>query len=386
MFSGAFRLHSVASQDAADIVFIDPKGSKVEHKVSRRGFIQLTAGAAFSSGFSLAQGIPAPQSALPGSYDGRSAVSLVKGENRRRSVTEALVAIEDQIMPVLRQKKHVVIKPNNVSTVNQLAATHADALHGILDFLAPRFKGPVTIAESSAGNTLEGFENFRYAAVTGEHKSQNVSLVDLNSEGKYEVIQVLDGDLHPVPVRLAARLLDPDAYVICAAMPKTHNVTVATLSVKNMTLGAPLRSGPKDTKRWNDKRQYHGGVRQTHFDILLTAQKMRPYWGATVIDGYEGMEGNGPGAGLPVPSRLAIASTDYIAADRVGVEIMGINPDWVGCLNFCWRAGLGQYDLSKIDIRGVKPADVAKKYELHKDIELQLQWMGPLKDIPPKLG
>ena len=33
----------------------------------------------------------------------------------------------------------------------QLACTHADALRGILDYLAPRFKGPVTIAESAAG-------------------------------------------------------------------------------------------------------------------------------------------------------------------------------------------------------------------------------------------
>jgi hypothetical protein len=70
----------------------------------------------------------------------------------------------------------------------------------------------------------------------------------------------------------------------------------------------------------------------------------------------------------------------------VGVEVMGINPDWVGCLNFCAQAGLGQYDMLKIDVRGVRPADVTRKYELHKDIELQLQWMGPLKEIPPKLG
>ena len=41
-----------------------------------------------------------------------------------------------------------------VSTVNPLAATNADTLHGILDYLGPRFKGPIYIAESSAGDTL----------------------------------------------------------------------------------------------------------------------------------------------------------------------------------------------------------------------------------------
>jgi len=49
-----------------------------------------------------------------------------------------------------------------VSTDHQPASTHVDALHGILDFLGPRFKGPVVIAESSAGFTTEGFDNFGY--------------------------------------------------------------------------------------------------------------------------------------------------------------------------------------------------------------------------------
>lgn len=322
-------------------------------------------------------------SAAPAS---KSVVGVVHGEDRRRNIYESLLSIEEQILPILKTKKCVVLKPNLVSTVNQVAATHADALRGILDFLAPRFKGPIFIAESAAGRTWEGYDNFGYTKLPAEYKPLEVKLIDLNEEGKYQVFPILSGDLHPVPVRLAARLLDPEAFILCAAVMKTHNVVVATLSVKNMTLGAPLRSAPKETPRWNDKRHYHGGVRQTHFDILLTAQKMKPFWGATVIDGFEGMEGNGPTSGQPVPSRLAIASTDLIAADRVGVEAMGINPDWVGYLKFCSQAGIGQYDLSKIEIRGPQLAGLVKKYELHGDLERQLQWMGPLEEIPPKLG
>ena len=87
---------------------------------------------------------------------------------------------------------------------------------------------------------------------------------------------------------------------------------------------------------------------------------MRPFWGATLIDGFEGMEGNGPASGTPVPSRVAIASTDYIAADRVGVEAMGIDPNWIGYLNFCGQFGLGQFDLDKIEVRGEKIASVRR--------------------------
>jgi uncharacterized protein (DUF362 family) len=255
-----------------------------------------------------------------------------------------------------------------------------------MDYLAPRFKGPIYIAESSAGHTPEGFDNFKYPGVVKEFRSSKVQLLDLNEEAKYVLCPVVDADLHPTPVRLAARLFDPDAYVICSAMLKAHNVVVATLSVKNMALGAPLHNAAKETPHWNDKRKYHGGVRQTHFDIMLTAQKMAPYWGATVIDGYEGMEGNGPASGTPVASRLAIASTDYIAADRVGIECMSVKPEWIGYLRYCSEAGLGQYDLSKIDVRGSKIAAVRKEYRLHRDIERELKWMGPMEEIPEKLG
>ncbi|HVO10603.1 MAG TPA: DUF362 domain-containing protein [Vicinamibacteria bacterium] len=327
---------------------------------------------------------PAVSAAAPAAA--RSAVALVHGEDRRQNVAEALAAIEGEILPVLRQKKYVVVKPNVVSLIQPLAATHADALHGILDFLARHFKGEVVIAESSASSTFQGYEHFGYTRVPAEHPERKVTLVDLNDEGRYQTLQILDDNLHLQPVRLAARLLDPDAYVICSTQMKTHNAVVATLSVKNMALGAPLRSGPKESARWSDKRRYHVGIRQMHYNIMLTAQRMRPFWGATVIDGFEGMEGNGPNSGLPVPSRLAIASTDYIAADRVGLECMGINPEWVGYLGYCGQMGLGEYDLAHIDVRGAKIADVRKSYQLHRDIDRMLEWMGPLRELPPKLG
>jgi uncharacterized protein (DUF362 family) len=357
-----------------------------DYKFSRRHFIWSAA--AFTASAKLLHSEEIPTEVLqPANPTKRQAVvSVANGANRRTNICNALEAIEDQIMPVLKSKRRVVIKPNMVSTSNQLASTHAHALHGILDFLEPRFKGPVVIAESSAGFTTEGFDHFGYNKVVAEHRPLEVSLVDLNEEGSYKTHTILNGDLHIVPVRLAARLLDPEAYIISSAILKTHNTVVATLSIKNMALGAPLHSPRKDSQHWNDKRLYHGGVRQTHVDIALTAQRLHPCWGAAVLDGWEGMKGDGPGNGTPVPSRVAIASTDYVAADRVGVEVMGINPEWIGYLGFCAQAGIGHADLSKIEIRGTKLGEVTSKYQMHKDIERELRWMGTMKEVPEKLG
>ncbi len=305
-------------------------------------------------------------------------MSLVRGDDRRKNVFDALMAIDDQLRPLVRRKKYVLVKPNLVAVSNQLASTHADAVRGVLDYMERATRAPIVIAESSRDETHDAFDNFGYHRLESEYRARNLTLVDLNDEAKYVPLRMIDRDLHMTSVRLAARLFDPEAFIVSTALLKAHDVVVATLSVKNMALGAPLHSTSKDAERWHDKTKYHAGHRQTHFNILLTAQKMRPFWGVSVIDGFEGLEGNGPLAGTPVPSRIAIASLDPVAADRVGVEAMGVNPGWAGYLNYCCQAGLGQYDLSRIDIRGVTPAEVKRTYRLHDRIQQQLQWMGPL--------
>ena len=318
--------------------------------------------------------------------DRRSTVAIAQGDDRRKNVYNALMAVDKDLQPKLKLRKYVVIKPNFVNTQNQLAASHADAMRGILDYLAERFKGPVVIAESSAGNTQQGFDNFKFTALPAEYKKQQLQLIDLNAEAKFERITVLDADLHIVPLRLAARLVDPDAFVISSAMLKTHNTAVASLSIKNMVLGAPLHQPPGETTPWNEKRKFHVGLRQTHYNMLLTAQRLAPSWGASVIDGYEGMEGNGPSSGTPVPSRVAIASADFVAADRTGAECMGIDPEWLGYVKYCGEMGLGQFDPAKIDVIGAKVADVKKAYRMHPDIDRELKWQGPMTELPFNLG
>lgn len=340
--------------------------------VSRRGFFGASAGLLLSSRTMLASNqVPA---------------ALIKGEDRRQNILTALKQIDKEIVPKLRGKKSVVIKPNMVSTQRQLAATHADSLNGILDYLADRYKGPVYIAEASAGYSTEGYANFKYQQAIDEHKKMNIKLVDLNEEALFETIQVLNADLHLTPVRLAKRLLDPEAFVISAGVMKTHNTVIATMNIKNMALGAPLHAKQGERPRWNDKRAYHGGVRQTHYDMMITAQRLSPNWGFAIVDGFEGMEGNGPSQGTPVNSRVAIASTDFVTADRIGAECMGIDPEWLGYLQYCGQAGIGTFDRSKIELRGEATEKVAIKYRLHADVDRMLQWRGPMTELPPKLG
>jgi len=140
-------------------------------RFTRRTMLQLTAFAPALRPL-LGQAPPLP----------RSTVSVVQGDDRRKNIVAALEAIDDQIGPALRAKKYVVIKPNFVSMTNQLASTHVNAVHGILDYLEPRFKGPVMVAEASAGDTMYAFEEFGYRQIASEHKPLKVDLVDLTAK------------------------------------------------------------------------------------------------------------------------------------------------------------------------------------------------------------
>ena len=73
-----------------------------------------------------------------------------------------------------------------------------------------------------------------------------------------------------------------------------------------------------------------------------------------------------------------LAGPDFLAVDRVEMEIMGIPSYAVGYLQYAAELGVGQYDLSKIDIRGEKPEAVKKTFRLHQSANDQLQWLNNL--------
>jgi uncharacterized protein (DUF362 family) len=370
--------------------------------LSRRRFFAFTAGA---GAIAAAQQTQPPAPAAQGGdldprmtagnvdklfkySERRSTVSLIKGDNRRKNIFDSLVAIDAQIRPVLNRKKYVIIKPNGLNPARLVGSTHQDAIHGILDYLAPRFKGPVVIADGANIPSKQAFAEYGWTSVAAEHKPMNLSVVVMNESPRHELAIGIDYDLHLIPIRLAAQALDPDAYLISCSVMKTHNMVVATLAIKNVVVGLTQSPPPglKLPRTESDKRKYHVGIRQGNYNLYVVTKRMMGNWGVGIIDGYEGMEGNGPWSGTPVAHRVAVASTDYLAADRVGVECMGIDAGWPGYLNYCYQDGLGQWDLSKIDVVGSKIADVRIKYRLHADVDRMLQWQGPMQDLPPNLG
>jgi uncharacterized protein (DUF362 family) len=307
-----------------------------------------------------------------------SSVAITSGDNRADLAFRALQPYSRRIRQAIGNRR-VVLKPNNVSIDIPLCATHVDTLEGILEFLKSiRKLENVIIAESAAnGPTLDGFSNYGYNRLVNKYP---VKLVDLDQEGS-EILYVFDEkDFRPHPVRFSRVLLSSDSYIISVARMKTHDRTIVTLSLKNIVFGAPVKDpgfafgrNRKEGTR-SDKSIVHGsGYRGINYNLYDLASRLHPH--LAVIDGFEGMEGNGPNNGTPVDHRVCVVSTDWLAADRVAVELMGVDFAKVGYLNYCAQSGLGIADLNKIEIVGENISNHIKPYKFNDNIEKQLIWM-----------
>jgi uncharacterized protein (DUF362 family) len=333
----------------------------------------------------------------------RSSVALVQGESRYENVAAALEAVSGQVG--LEGVRRVLIKPNFVSTANQAASTHVDAVRAVLEFVRTRYDGPVAVGEGAAlSPTSEGFRNFGYYSLLDKY---GVELVDLNAADVVPV-QILNRRLRPKTAYLARTAAEDGVYRISVGMPKTHDCVMVTLAIKNMVMGALVNpravhrgGGTPGLARWagylmprwlrqsvltewgkgallggpggSSKMAMHQGLRAMNVNLALVAARVWPH--LAVIDGWQGMEGDGPGAGDPVDWRVALASTDALAVDVLTAHLMGFDPDRVGYLQYCGQMGLGVSVLGQIDVAGnAAPEEVRRSFKPHPTYWRQLRW------------
>ena len=226
-------------------------------------------------------------------------VAVVKGRSRAENIDRSLRLLGDDID--LKDKKNVLIKVNFSSRDNQLGATHIDAVRALCKFLRERYTGKISVVESSWGPTMVKFEQFGYM---GLEKEFGVELVDLN-KGGWELVEVYDAELHPMTLHFSRYIIDSD-YRIAIGPAKTHDFVGVTLSIKNLAMGGLRDAG-------GDKRKMHQGYPVHNLNLYLLA-KAYPLQ-LSVIDGYIGMEGDGPVAGEAKEWGVAISSCEPVAAD-----------------------------------------------------------------------
>jgi uncharacterized protein (DUF362 family) len=315
----------------------------------------------------------------------KAKVSLTSGNDQANNAFRALMAIKDEVMHASRGKR-ILIKPNCVIHVDDawryqgkpaslaLSDTPAAHLEGIVEFFMHIGRHDLVIAESCAtGPTFEAYDHLGYFDLERRYP---VALMDINQlPYRWFEIQTPGG---PAPCRFSDFFWDDEVYIVSAPKLKTHNNAIATLSLKNVVLGAPINLMKS---RERHKGLMHGNSNQDLHDNMfrMAARGLVP--DLAVIDGYEGMEGNGPNHGEAVPQHLALASTDFLAADRVGLELMavadsieslGFGRQYPAYLEYCAQAELGIWDMEQIEIVGPAIDSLKRPYLLHDEIATQV--------------
>jgi len=286
--------------------------------------------------------------------DGKIKVSLVSGPDRTSTVPEALALISDQVQIPDRP---VLIKPNFVSTLNQLSATPVDAVRSTLTFLKDKGVNEFTIAAGPAiGTADDGFDNYGYRPLAGEF---NITWLDLNTDETVKVAS-FDDKLNAQYLNMSRTM--SESYVVSVTRTKTHNNVVVTLGLKNILVGTLAGR--------SEKQKIHRGSKAINLTLAKMAQHVAP--DLTVLDGTEGMQGNGPVSGDPIDSRITLASAHSIAADVIGLQAMGYRLDQVGYLRYAME--LRRLTLDDIEVVGERVEDVKIDFRPHDNIANQLTW------------
>jgi uncharacterized protein (DUF362 family) len=204
-----------------------------------------------------------------------------------------------------------------------------------------------------------------------------------------------------------SRVAEEFDYVISVAPPKSHNAATMTAGVKNMMglvkkedmslmhglrSGEDVKNGPKTLfdylpgwlLPWLRRRvpqrlidfffmhygNFGGSVKVINKNLAKVLQHYLP--DLAVIDGFYGMDGNGPIDGFGVKLGVAVSSTDALKADGVACRLMGLESSDVAYLYYLHEKGLGDYSLE--GLVGEKLEKHAKKFRLHGTYAVQKMW------------
>jgi uncharacterized protein (DUF362 family) len=302
-------------------------------------------------------------------------VGLARRADRRQNLFHALDLVREEVVPRLRSQ--VMLKPNFLTSKNQLPASHVDAMRGIIDFLLTTPKPPEEIIIAEGGNepTTDAYTNFGYYALADEYPIP-MRFVDLHQETKWVETPIILADGGETTVRMPGLVLDCPCR-ISVAIAKTHDVCVVTLALKNMIMGTLYKADRVKMHgfRSHAERTLPAEARVLNVNLIRLARYLQPE--IAVIDGTRGLQGNGPGGNDAVDLGIAAASVDVFAADAVMARAMGFEPLELGLLHYGNELGLGVADLNHIEVLETRLADVRKAFKPHEKTLLQMQWQMP---------
>jgi uncharacterized protein (DUF362 family)/NAD-dependent dihydropyrimidine dehydrogenase PreA subunit len=276
-------------------------------------------------------------------------VSIVRcGDYQYNNVQKAVFQCLDEI-PEIKQritsKTKVLVKVNLLrgNSPNDAITTHPSVVRAVVEYLQKM--GCKVIIGDSPGSALSFDEKqlrsvyeitgmVEVVAKTGCELNYSTSTIEIVNEAAriqkhMQIIKVVN---------------DVD-FVVSAAKLKTHAMMTYTGAVKNLFGVIPGRT----------KIDYHLKMNNVdNFAAMLVdiCEYVKPVF--SVIDGVEGMEGDGPAAGEKRHCGLIFASLNPYAVDFAAIRTIGINPEAVPTMMEARKRNIFSSNWDDVEVKGIK--------------------------------
>ena len=265
-----------------------------------------------------------------------SVVSVATGERELETVYRALNGIDFE--GALTDWDRILIKVNLLTPKTWDTGVTTDPL--MVEALINKVREldkDVLVVETDATST-----NADKAAVKTGMKEMldrlGVEFMNMRKEKEQVKLTVTDGKA--LKSFKVAKIATESAIISAAKLKGVNSVTVS-MGLKNMF-------GMLSDK-W--KMKYHRkGIHKVVYDVCKTLPPTM-----SVVDGFVGLKGFMPMRGTPVPYNTIIASTDSVACDSVGVQIVGQEPQSVDYLRWLHESGLGEIENYEVVGDSIEP-------------------------------
>jgi prephenate dehydratase len=265
-------------------------------------------------------------------------VFVVKGDDAYAATREALAKID---LAPARGKK-VLLKPNvgRLAEAGSGVVTNPRVVAAAIDAFVKA--GAVVAVGESPITGVKMAETFETSGVAAVARERGVPCLDMDRRPAVEVA-LADGVALDA-IKVCADLFDFDILVSIPVM-KIHMHTGVTLAVKNMK--GCLWSRSKIDLHMLPNIPFCDD-KPLNVAIADMASVLRPH--LSIIDGSIGMEGLGPGAGVPKPLGVIVVGVDPFAADSAACALMGVDARKIPHLRIGGERGYGVIDLDKINV------------------------------------
>jgi uncharacterized protein (DUF362 family) len=272
-------------------------------------------------------------------------VAITQQDDIEQAIGEALKHF--QLESMIRNKI-VAVKPNDTwaSAQDTTAVTQPDTLQAVLRFIKQYHpKELIVTGGSGAGQTDE---IFTVSGLMDVVKTEGATFVDHNRAPFQEVPLTYAPEKDVAgpqqSVMVNPRVLTYEVLVVVSQL-KLHSTATVTLALKNIAMSFPAA----DYYGHPRARQQHKNQFFDDMHSFIAAMHHRFPAQLAITVGHPAMVASGPIGGFTAETGLVIASTDDLAADVVGAQILGFSLQAVRHLWEASRLGPGVADIAQVD-------------------------------------